>query len=339
MNNVINLKYYKAKNGLFVMSDNYTFRDYYKINNKELNDTHSSKWFFIENETEIKSVSKKQNDIIKYSFILKDQFKEAAKLYNLKKVLTEEDVGYGVDEDYDIVWKDEKYKQYISFYNTQSEKITGSYEEVEFTTKFLGDIEYSFEGKPENYTIRRTNDQYCYNENIIEEKLSRICSYSELEKMLVPEFLLHKRPCSLTSNQTYEIIRLHVKENINGKYATITSDYDFCFTVKKRIQIEPYNVKRELKTIRGKSYKSPRFTHHTIEYKEIEIFEMTHTGRNYSGYTAIPGFKGDTLEDLINNIKCYLDELMEGINEPVEECNHCKGLGHFVKKVNHPQTT
>lgn len=335
---MINLKYYRATNGLFVMTNNYTLRDYYKINNKELNDTHSSKWFFIENETEIKSVSKKQSDITKYLFILKDQFEEAAKLYDLKKVLNEQDVGYSLDEDYDMVWTNEKYNKYISFYKTETETIEGSYEEVEFTSEFLGDIEYSFEGKPENYTIRRTNDQYVYNENIIEEKLSKICSYSELEKMLVPEFLLHKRPCSLTSFQSYGIIRLYVKENINSKYATITSDYDFCFTVKKRVKIEPYNVKRELKTNRGKSYKSPRFIHHTIKYKEIEIFEMTHSERRYSGYTVIPGFKGDTLEDLINNIKCYLDELMEGINEPLEECKHCKGLGHFVKELNHPKS-
>jgi hypothetical protein len=60
-----------------------------------------------------------------------------------------------------------------------------------------------------------------------------------LERMLTPEFALHERPCSITSKQTYDIVRYYVKENIDPKQAEVTSDYDFCFTVKKKVAIKP----------------------------------------------------------------------------------------------------
>ena len=32
------------------------------------------------------------------------------------------------------------------------------------------------------------------------------------------------------------------------------------------------------------------------------------------------------------NIKLYLDELMEEINAPVEECSVCCGTGHIIER-------
>ena len=164
--------------------------------------------------------------------------------------------------------------------------------------------------------------------------LSSVVRYDELEEMLTPEFLLCIRPCCLTSKQSYVIIRQYVKDNINSKMAVITSDYNFCFTVKKKINIKPLTQTWEEKKKNGKSYARPRVHSKKIEYTQKEVFEMTNNEDNYKGYTVIPGFKGASLADLAENIKLYLDELIHFINSPVSECEHCNGTGHIIEKFN-----
>jgi hypothetical protein len=85
----------------------------------------------------------------------------------------------------------------------------------------------------------------------------------------------------------------------------------------------------------GKSYARPKIHERTVEYKLVEIFEMTHDERGYQGYTPISGFKGDSLVDLVENVKLFLDELMFHINSPVKECEHCGGTGHILPEVKH----
>lgn len=57
---------------------------------------------------------------------------------------------------------------------------------------------------------------------------------------------------------------------------------------------------------------------------------MTHADRKYENHTVIDGFKWESLQDLIDNIKHYLDELMEVINSDMSECEHCNGTGHVI---------
>ena len=144
--------------------------------------------------------------------------------------------------------------------------------------------------------------------------------------MLVPDLAIHNRPCSLSQDNTYKIIRSYIKNNINGKYARVTSDYDFCFTVTKVINIKPYIHTSEQTKSNGRSYAKPRIKKREINTKEFKIFEMC-PKKPYQGYTPIKGFTGENLLDLSNNIKSYLDELMSVLNSPLTECPCCDGTG------------
>lgn len=61
---------------------------------------------------------------------------------------------------------------------------------------------------------------------------------------------------------------------------------------------------------------------------------MTNKSDNYKGYTPIDGFEAESLQELHNNIKEYLEELIGMINEPLSECEHCNGYGHVLTSFN-----
>lgn len=153
-------------------------------------------------------------------------------------------------------------------------------------------------------------------------------SHQLFDELLFPEIILPMCACKLTSKQSYDIIRFQVKQRIDYNYATITSDYDFCFTVRKVIMPKEnledliYPSKR-IKTKKDKKFRNDR---------SVVVFEMTHTGANYKGYTAIEPFYGENLKHLKHNIDTYLKNLMLIINEPLVDCPHCKGTGVILKE-------
>ena len=169
------------------------------------------------------------------------------------------------------------------------------------------------------------------------QDLSKVAVFADIERMLTPEFLLHTRPCSLTSEQAYKIVRAHILNNIDGKVARATSNYDFCFAVEKIIETKPYTVKTEKFTSSLRSYKPPRFTTATKTTKQQKIFEMTwkgaHHGGGYTGYTCIEPWEANSLKELYEYMQQYLKDLMLEINKPVVECQHCNGLGCITKTI------
>ena len=81
--------------------------------------------------------------------------------------------------------------------------------------------------------------------------------------MLTPEFCIHERPCKLTSKkQMYSIVRNWIKTNINPKCAEITNDYDFCFTVKRKLYHPAVTIRTEIKSKMAVAM-PPKFTSHT----------------------------------------------------------------------------
>ena len=165
--------------------------------------------------------------------------------------------------------------------------------------------------------------------------LASIVTYEDIERLLTPEFLLHERPCTLSSSQMYSIVRRHIKDHIDSKYATITSDYDFCFTVKRKVSIKPFVNKTEIKTQRWRSYSQPKFKTQSVQHKEVEIFEMTHGDKPYNSYTPINSYSANSLKEMQEFILSYLESLMEEINRPVQECSYCGGTGHLLEgKIN-----
>ena len=176
-----------------------------------------------------------------------------------------------------------------------------------------------------------------YGDKLQVQDLSKVAVFADIERMLTPDFLMHTLPCSLTSEQVYKIVRAHILNNIDGKVARVTSNYDFCFTVEKIIETKPYKVKTEKLTSGMRRYKPPRFTTATKTTKQQKIFEMTwkgaHHGGGYTGYTCIELWEANSLQELYEYMQQYLKDLMLEINKPVVECQHCNGLGCITKTI------
>ena len=155
------------------------------------------------------------------------------------------------------------------------------------------------------------------------------------DKIIFPEIMLHTRPCSISSQKLFSLVRQHIKENINSKLAKITSDYDFCFTVKKVVPlIEPQTVSHQ--NIFARTKKERNKIHYTTKtFKEIEIFEMTHDQSKYNNYTVINPIFANNETELKNKIDEFLDNLMSIINKPLQMCDYCGGSGYIeeIKKI------
>lgn len=153
-------------------------------------------------------------------------------------------------------------------------------------------------------------------------------SHEDIDTILFPDIILPARTSSLTSEQTYKIIRKHIQDNIDPKYAKITSDYDFCFTVAKKIPLhEKVPYQRDISRLNSRK---PKYVTDYRYNRDIVVFEMTYSPENYKNYTPITPFTGKNVEDLKNNIDSFLKELMEKINEPLKDCPHCKGQGVII---------
>lgn len=211
------------------------------------------------------------------------------------------------------------------------------YIEKPFTPELKGAMTFSNLGDPTafRYSLGKTWDSYDHNEhesfvtwsNLYDTyDWMKMLIVSDVQKALTPQIAWHLGPCFLTSHASYKIVRNHIKTKIDPAVAEITSDYDFCFTVCKRIAIRPYNHESTRKIGRRK----PQFVTQTVTYEKKTIFEMTHEGGGnapHSGYTPIPSFTGSSLADLAQGIDAYLEALMLAINEPVVKCPTCSGCG------------
>ncbi len=148
-----------------------------------------------------------------------------------------------------------------------------------------------------------------------------------IDKIVFPRIICESKPVRFTSKQTYDIIQEYVRCHIDGKFAEITSDYNFCFTVQKRIILDKekaytVNVNAWLPRKRKAKYET-RYRKHRL----VQIFEMTSENDKYKEYPVIQGFQGKNVTDLQNKIDNYLKNLIEFINEPLVDCPECGGTG------------
>lgn len=332
---IVKLTYYKTNKGLLVANAamNYgtvrsTLQTTALINDKPLTPTFSNVWYLIEGETEITSYKEKKSDHNELShYILEDADMEIEG--KIPSKLKPEDVQQYWDEDDECnYWKN--YSSIQSLYKPVYNKVVGGYEQVEFEADCKGVVEGDIT-QPVTTTFKIKKQDAWKDVNQVVQ-IDKIAHYGELDQILTPEFAIHTKPCALTAKQTYDIIRTYVKDNIDPKQAIITSDYDFCFTVKKKVALKPWVKNTELKKANGKSYRSPKFKTQTVDHKQVELFEMCHEAKGYQSYTQIKGFSGSSLEDLVDTVKNYLQDLIEYINMPVAECQHCSGTGHVITK-------
>jgi hypothetical protein len=238
---------------------------------------------------------------------------------------------YYDDDDYTYsLGSNSEYQRFSSMYTRKYDYQDGELGNIEFEIVNTQEVSVSDVDNFKDMKIATHINKSTKAEAV--QNLSSLVTYSDIEQLLVHPLAIHNRPCSVSKDTTYNIVRNYIKQNINPHHARITSDYDFCFTVKKLVHIKPIEIKREHKKANGRSYATPKFTYSTKQHKELDLFEMC-PAKKYGGYTPIDGFNGENLEDLAENIKLYLDELMEVINTPVHECVHCNGVGTTVDKV------
>ena len=236
------------------------------------------------------------------------------------------------DEDYAFTGS---YASLVSLYQYDYTELPSEIVPVEVELVKLRDLHIENYEAPSEMKIQVQDGNYGGKLRV--QGLSKVAVFADIERMLTPEFLLHTRPCSLTSEQVYKIVRAHILNNIDGKVARVTSNYDFCFAVEKIIETKPYEVKTEKLTSGMRSYKPPRFTTTTKTTKQQKIFEMTwkgaHHGGGYTGYTCIEPWEANSLQELYEYMQKYLQDLMQEINKPVVECQHCNGLGCLTKTI------
>ena len=157
-------------------------------------------------------------------------------------------------------------------YSYKYDTIEGGLEEVEFDIEVLSE-----------------------EENFYVEKPKYKSTPSLITALTVHPSLHTERPCSLSGKEFYQIIRNHIKLNIDPKYARVTSDYDFCLSVEKVISHAPIPYTVDVGTKRKSNYQT-RYRHN----RTVKVFETSPEG--YSNYPTQKGISGKNQRDLEEKI-------------------------------------
>ncbi|HMT01703.1 MAG TPA: hypothetical protein PKD00_00095 [Burkholderiales bacterium] len=309
----------------YLISDNTENKGYYSsylhnlfFDGVKPEKTFKSDWFKIKNKP-VKIEREVISPSINKRFELKSEFDKGV----FKKVWLYSEA---YDEDSEIV---DEFKDIRVLYDYKEDKQPNTLESIEFEWKTLLEIEVYTE--PQGFSYKTIGK---WHNDVSPSVTQSNLEYNILSQVLTPSILLHTQPCKLSSKATYDIIRAFIKENINPRVAEIKSDYDFCFSVHKKISIaKPYTYQIDVNSsIFGGRKKKPKYETRLVDKKSIQIFEMTHNqaggnGRGYDKYTLVTPFEAENQEALKKYIDAYLEHLINVINEPLCECDKCNGTG------------
>lgn len=314
--------YYITVEELLCNEDSYTYlSNYLNIEKTFINDELPKKsfhkhWVIVKGEPKkIQTLVSQSNINYRYELIDSNLASDKIPLILKCEDVLEEDSKY-----YDPIWK-EDYKTYESLYELKYDSQPDKLEDREFEFTLLIEIDHIDPLDSFQYSVEKTNDKT--NTIITDENIN----YQIIDKIIFPDFLLHLRPCNLTSHDSYRIVRQYVKEHIDGNVATITSDYDFCFTVKKLIPLaktKKYTVDVN-NNIFQKRKRKPKYVTKQEKHRTEVCFEMA--PKSYNNCPVISGFSGKNQKDLKKNIDRYCKDLIDFINKPLKECPHCDGYG------------
>jgi len=292
----------------------------YLVNGENLKTTYLKTWFVANGEPKTLSIYVPQLSVNK-RYELKDVSLKSKKfpiVINTSDVPIDENGSPGG-----------KYAGILLLYEEKVDSVPDKLKEQEFEYEEIMEVSMVKDDTNFIYNIPKISwSQSCRNIT------SKDLNHHIIDKLTFPDLLLSQRPCYLSSKDSYDIVRFFVKDNINPKHAEITSDYDFCFAVKKKISlIKPYKYTVDVNNEWfSKRKRKPK---HVINYRSdryVKVFEMTSEERQHEGYTPIKGFAGKTHEELKQNIDNYCQELIKFINEPVVDCPHCQGRGVTLQK-------
>lgn len=279
----------------------------YLINGERPEKTHLNNWVSTKEEPKSIEVIEPQGYTNK-----RFELRDPKKFPNLPKSYKYEDV-YESTYDYEDYYTEE-FESVKSLYQLKQDKLPDSRKFLEFEYKLLAEIDIL-----PDFTL-----DYKYKLNYKEKTTSKEdIQFNELAKLLLPKVLLPTQPCSLTRQRSFDIVREHIKRNIDPKVARVTSDYDFCLEVKKIVPCAEYKV------FKYEGKKRQKKVEITKDKKEILCYEIA--PKVYQQYSVIEPFKGKDLDDLKKNIDNYLEELIKDINKPLKECPTCNGYG-FVEQ-------
>jgi len=295
----------------------------YIINGRKPKNSFNDNWSIIKSVPKTVQQSVKQDDI-NYRYELIDREMKSNKT---PLMLTREECCWHDDDEYCWKWK-EKYATYESLYKLVSDNVPDVIEDLDFEYQTIMSV------KEINRPIELTYDTQ--RSRFAPDKLYKLTQadihYQLIDEIVFPEIILPSRPCALSTKDSYLLIRQYVKQHINLEVATVTSDYDFCFTVKKKIPLsetEKYTVDINF-SLFSKRKPIPKYETRYKKHREITIFEMA--PKNYNDYPTIDAFKGNNDKDLKRKIDEYCKGLIKFINEPVGDCPRCKGRGVVMNR-------
>lgn len=314
----------KTKKGIFVsiFKPGENYRKYvnlneYIINGKPPEPSFHNDWSCIDSEPK-KVEQKKSQPNINHRYELKDKSMMSDKT---PFVFYRENVAYY--HDYEWIWKDE-FSMFRSLYKEVSDKQPDITENVEFEYTQIMECDELMKPVEFDHELLKTHWKHEGTRKIGQEDIV----YQLIDKIIFPEIVLPSKKCELTKEKSYQVIREYVKNHIDGRYAEVTSDYDFCFTVKKKIALsepEKYTVDVNFNVF-SKRKRKPKLETRLRKSRYAECFEMA--PKPYQNYTVLKnGFRGENQEDLDRNIKQYCESLIEFINKPLIDCPHCNGNG------------
>ncbi|MER1274847.1 hypothetical protein RJD11_09825 [Bacillus velezensis] len=286
-------------NNCFLVSDNIEGKKYFHsqldelfFDGKRATETYKSDWFKLDKEP---SVIEKQMPAkkINHRYELKEGFQETD--------LTPQviNVSY-IDEE-------SEYYEVKGLYDLKFEEVPQQNEKIEFEMNVIEEIDGELKLQSHNFNL----------------------NYNLLDRIQTHPMLLETKPCHLSREESYKIIRNHIKANINPKLARVTSDYDFCFTVVKVLELyKPHEYVVDLNAMYKR--RKPKLEKRFQTKREVEIYNVA--PKAYQSYPIVEPFSGKDVEDLKSNIKKFLDDLMAKINEPLVECECCKGRGVILNE-------
>lgn len=293
--NPLKLKVINCKNYIYIANENYYgIKDLtrYLFDGEVPEKTNKDEWFKLPDIP--KTVFAKQEDKrINIRYELKAGY-TATEL--MPQIITQEMKDTG------------EYEEVIGLYSYKYDTISGEYEPIEFEIKEIYARE-DFEFVPNKYNAKT----------------------DLLTQIEYPEEAYQDNPCKLDCDEMLQIIRNYVKANIDINVATITSDYDFHFEVKKRIPLaDPYNILVDKNNSLFNKRRKPKWVNKMISEKSATIihFKNSSTSTDYGRNCIVaPSIIGENYQDLQNKIEKYLSELMAQINKKYCECPACKGWG------------
>lgn len=90
------------------------------------------------------------------------------------------------------------------------------------------------------------------------------------------------------------------------------------------------NLRKQAKELKELSYSN-------TESKSITVLNLKRksSDSDYGKDCVVPKpFVGENYEDMVNKMNQYLENLIQEINTPYEECTHCKGWGVILRENN-----